>query len=92
MQVFITQSIEKVEGVKKYASEKEMEVRNEEAKQSKKAFLKEFAKGYFDAERMKKMELLNEYKVEYDNLEDKDSFKGQYLESWIYVLTQEIKN
>lgn len=71
-----------------------MEVGNsskvKKSRESKKQFLKEFAQGYLEAEKMKKMELLRLYENEYESLEDKDSFKAQYLESLIYVLKKEI--
>ena len=71
-----------------------MEVRSsskvKKGSESKKQFLKEFAEGYLEAEKMKKMELLELYEEEHKSLENKDSFKAQYLESLIYVLKKEI--
>ena len=92
MQVFVNMSDKNLEGTENNDSQADSVVNNHELTQSKKQFLKELAKGYLDAERMKKLDLLNLYKSEYEVLEDKDSLKGQYLESWIYVLTKEIKN
>jgi len=48
--------------------------------------LKEFAQGYFEAEKMKKEQELRQYKEAYNNLENKDSFDAEYLESIIYNL------
>lgn len=54
-------------------------------------FVSEMARGYIDAEIMEKEKLMKEFSDEYQKMEDKDSFKGQYLESWIYMLKEEIK-
>jgi hypothetical protein len=49
-------------------------------------FLKEFAEGYLWAEKDKHNTELNEYLEAYHNIEDKNSFNAQYLESIIYML------
>lgn len=54
-------------------------------------FVSDMARGYFDAEVMEKEKLIKEFSEEYQKMNDKDSFKGQYLESLIYVLNKEIK-
>ena len=59
--------------------------------QSETAFLKELREGYLNAEIEKKKEQLKEYEEEYNQLEDKDSIKAQYLDSWIFVLKEEIE-
>lgn len=53
-------------------------------------FFKELLKGYLEAEISKKRELLKEYLIAYDKLEDKNSFNAQYLETLIAVLRDEI--
>ncbi|MHA1803225.1 MAG: hypothetical protein ACTSU4_01690 [Promethearchaeota archaeon] len=59
-------------------------------KESKKQFLKELAKGYLEAEKMKVMETFRMFEKEYESLENKDSFKAQYLESFIFELKTEL--
>jgi len=59
--------------------------------QSEKAFLKELREGYPNAEIEKKKEQLKEYEEEYNQLKDKDSIKAQYLDSWVFVLKEEIE-
>lgn len=55
-------------------------------------FLKELAEGYLEVEISKKKALLKEYSKAYDNLQDKDSFNGQYLETLISILRDELKD
>ncbi|MEJ2277099.1 MAG: hypothetical protein P8Y70_05025 [Candidatus Lokiarchaeota archaeon] len=55
-----------------------------------KNFLKTLANGYLQAEKAKRNKILNEYINAYNNLQDKDSFNGQYLETLIYELKNEI--
>ncbi|MBD3212977.1 MAG: hypothetical protein GF311_10245 [Candidatus Lokiarchaeota archaeon] len=57
-----------------------------ESRQSAKGFWKEFAQGYFDAEKKKKSQELKKYIKVYNELEDKDSFHAQYLETLIWNL------
>jgi len=58
---------------------------------SDKAFFNEMKEDYLNAEVFKKREQLMEYEEEYNQLEDKDSIKAQYLDSWIFVLKEEIE-
>ena len=53
-------------------------------------FFKELAKGYLEAEIFEKRKLLEEYLIAYDNLDEKESFNAQYLETLIAVLRDEI--
>lgn len=55
-------------------------------KQKTEDFWHEFVKGYLEVEEMKKRELLKEYQEAYNNIEDKDSFNAQYLETLIFNL------
>ncbi len=51
----------------------------------------EFAKGFLFEEILEKEEQTNALRAEYDAMEDKDSFKGQNLKSWIEFEEKEIK-
>ncbi|MFX1293926.1 MAG: hypothetical protein ACFFD2_03560 [Promethearchaeota archaeon] len=51
----------------------------------------EFAKGYLLNEIIEEEKELNELEYEYNNLEDKDSFKAQNLKSWIKYLKDQIQ-
>jgi len=53
-------------------------------------FWAEYAKAYFDYEKMEKMERIKEFEKAYEEMEDKDSFNGQYLEVLITQLKSEI--
>ncbi|UCD00746.1 MAG: hypothetical protein JSV23_07595 [Promethearchaeota archaeon] len=50
----------------------------------------EYAYGYIYEEIMKKEEQVRELFHEYQNMDDKDSFKGLNLKSWIEVLKKEV--
>ena len=63
-----------------------VETPEKERTQTAKKFWKEFAQGYFEVEEMKKQKELKEYIEAYDNIEDKNSFNAQYLETLIYNL------
>jgi len=54
-------------------------------------FAKEFAEGLIWAQIEEKKELMEAYSKELRNMEDKESFKGQYLETLIWELNSEIK-
>ncbi|TXT63874.1 MAG: hypothetical protein BAJALOKI3v1_300037 [Promethearchaeota archaeon] len=56
------------------------------SRQSAKGFWKDFAQGYLDVEKMKQSKELRKYKKAYKELEDKDSFHAQYLETLIWNL------
>ena len=58
---------------------------------SKSEFISEFARDYFEAEIIEKEKQLNEYLIAYNTIRQKDSFKGQYIETLIYSLKSEIK-
>ena len=49
-------------------------------------FWSEYAKAYFDYEKMEKMERIKEFEKAYEEMENKDSFNGQYLEVLITLL------
>jgi len=51
----------------------------------------EFAMGYIYNEIFEKEEFVSTLTVEYQNLEDKDSYKGQSLKNWIDMLNSEIQ-
>ncbi len=51
----------------------------------------EFAKGFLFEEILEKEEQTNVLRVEYDDMEEKDSFKGQNLKSWIEFEEKEIQ-
>ena len=53
-------------------------------------FWSEYAKAYFDYEKMEKMERIKEFEKAYEEMENKDSFNGQYLEVLITQLKSEI--
>jgi len=63
-----------------------VKVVKEDKTQTTKQFWKEFGKGYLEVEKMKKKELLKEYQEAYENMEDKNSFNAQYLETLIFNL------
>lgn len=72
-----------------------MEVMEIEVKESDKnrdqEFITELANGYLNVEITEKEELMKEFSKAYEDIEDKDSFNGQYLEILIDVLEDEIK-
>jgi len=51
----------------------------------------DYAMGYLYEEIVEKQELQNELFKEYDNMSDKESFKGQSLKNWIDMLSEEIQ-
>jgi len=51
----------------------------------------DYAMGYLYEEIVEKQELQNELFEEYDNMSDKESFKGQSLKNWIDMLSEEIQ-
>jgi hypothetical protein len=51
----------------------------------------EYAMGYLYEEVVEKQRLQNELFEEYDNLEDKESYKGMSLKNWIDMLSEEIQ-
>ncbi len=51
----------------------------------------DYAMGYLYEEIVEKQELQNELFEEYDNMRDKESFKGQSLKNWIDMLSEEIQ-
>ncbi|MFX1451744.1 MAG: hypothetical protein ACFFCM_12925 [Promethearchaeota archaeon] len=53
-------------------------------------FWSEFAKAYFEHEKMEKISVLKEYQKAYKEIEDKDSFNAQYLEVLIDQLKSEV--
>jgi len=53
-------------------------------------FWDEYAKAYFEYERLEKLERLKGFEKAYENIEDKDSFNAQYLEILIYNLKSEL--
>ncbi|MFW9938417.1 MAG: hypothetical protein ACFFD5_12270 [Candidatus Thorarchaeota archaeon] len=57
-----------------------------------KLFKQEFAKGYLELELIEKNTLLSEYLYAYQEIDNKDSFNAQYLESLIELLKQEIES
>ncbi len=72
-----------------------MEIEVKEIKESDKIrdqeFITELANGYLNVEITEKEELMKEFSKAYEDIEDKDSFNGQYLEILIDVLEDEIK-
>lgn len=72
-----------------------MEIKVKEIKESDKIrdqeFITELANGYLNVEITEKEELMKEFSKAYEDIEDKDSFNGQYLEILIDVLEDEIK-
>lgn len=72
-----------------------MEIKVKEIKESDKIrdqeFRTELANGYLNVEITEKEELMKEFSKAYEDIEDKDSFNGQYLEILIDVLEDEIK-
>jgi DNA/RNA-binding domain of Phe-tRNA-synthetase-like protein len=63
-----------------------VEVEEEDKKQTKEEFWKEFGRGYLEVEKMKNKELLKEYQEAYENIKNKNSFNAQYLETLIFNL------
>ena len=61
------------------------------AKNSKAEFLSELAKGQLWAEVDRQEQFIKGLTNELENMEDKDSFKGQYLETWIESLKLDLK-
>lgn len=53
-------------------------------------FWAEYARAYFEFERMEKMERLREFEKAYEEIKDKDSFNAQYLEVLIANLKSEV--
>ncbi len=51
----------------------------------------DYAMGYLYEEIVEKQELQNELFEEYENMSDKESFKGQSLKNWIDMLSEEIQ-
>ena len=51
----------------------------------------EYAMGYLYEEVVEKQRLQNELFEEYDNMEDKESYKGMSLKNWIDMLSEEIQ-
>lgn len=51
----------------------------------------EYAKGFLFEEILEKEEQISTLVAEYESMKDKDSLKGQNLNSWIEVLTDEVK-
>ena len=66
------------------------DVVQEVKKNGRQEFMAEMRDGYVFAVVNEKEKLLNEYETEFQNC-DKDSVKGQFLDSWIFVLKKEIK-
>jgi len=56
------------------------------AKNTNTKFLSEFSKGYLWAEIDKQEKFIEELTQELKNMENRDSFKAQYLETWIESL------
>ena len=54
-------------------------------------FKRELTQGYFNALIHEKQVELNQYLNAYNELEEKDTFKADYLDSLIYLLNLEIK-
>lgn len=79
-------------GLKMEILEVKLPLIEDEEKKQNNEFLKELAEGYLEVEISKKKELLKEYSKAYDNLQDKDSFNAQYLETLISVLRDELKD
>ena len=50
----------------------------------------EYARAYFEYERLEKMERLKGFEKAYEKIEDKDSFNAQYLEVLIYNLKSDL--
>ena len=55
-------------------------------------FMTEFAKGYLQVDITEKEESLKEYENAFKELEDKNSFKADYISTLIDVLKMEIKD
>ena len=53
-------------------------------------FWSEYARAYFEYERMEKMKRLRGFEKAYEEIEDKDSFNAQYLEVLIDNLKSEV--
>ena len=51
----------------------------------------DYAMGYLYEDIVEKQELQNELFEEYDNMSDRESFKGQSLKNWIDMLSEEIQ-
>ena len=66
-------------------------VKDETAKLDKEDFMFELARGYLSIEIMKKKELLEGYLKAYSDMEDKNTFNGEYLSILIEVLKAEIE-
>ena len=69
----------------------EKEYLNDPVKQVHENFVSELAKGYLWSEIDELEQRLNDYSVEFKQEEDKNSFKGQYLEVLIDNLESELK-
>ena len=52
----------------------------------------EYAMGYLYEEISSKQEFLNELFEEFENMDDKESYKGQSLKNWIDMLREEIQD
>ncbi len=65
-------------------------VEKETVKRRENEFLSEFAQGLFWVEIDQKEEQLKEFIEAFENLDDKDSFNGQYLEVLIDGLKSDI--
>lgn len=52
----------------------------------------EYAMGYLYQEISSKQEFLNELFEEFENMDDKESYKGQSLKNWIDMLREEIQD
>jgi len=57
-----------------------------------KLFKQEFAKGYLELELIEKNLRLSEYLYAYQEIDNKDSFNAEYLESLIELLKQETES
>ncbi|MFX0059643.1 MAG: hypothetical protein ACFE8J_15200 [Candidatus Heimdallarchaeota archaeon] len=55
-------------------------------------FLEEFTKGYLELELNEKIERLSEYLYAYREIDDKNTYNAQYLESLIELFKKEIKS
>jgi len=71
-------------------TEVKVQVMNRIVKMTNEDFWDEYAKAYFEYERMEKLERLREFEKAYEEIEDKDSFNAQYLEVLIYNLKSEV--
>lgn len=64
---------------------------HESVKDNNEDFISELTKGYLWIEINELEQRLKEFSEKYEGLNDKDSFKGQYLEIFIENLKSEIK-